>query len=71
MNATHNVQVIVFAVSNLNNYRIRFLNADGEPIADRSVAAPSLPIAMQHAQEIATEINAADFFITLSHPDRR
>ena len=55
-------------MNKLNEYRIRFLNAEGNPIGDRSVVAESLAIALDRAVEITLEIGAEDFFITSLPP---
>ena len=55
-------------MSNLYEYRIRFTNGEGEPLADLPVVAPSLSFAMERAKEMAPEINAVDFSIMLLPP---
>lgn len=57
-------------MNNLHNYRVRFLDADGAPIADRFIPAESLTVAFNHAEDIASEIEAADFYLTLMRTDR-
>jgi hypothetical protein len=55
-------------VRNLNDYRVRFFNAQGSPFEDRSVVAESVTIVISRAAEIAREIDAADFSIMLLPP---
>jgi hypothetical protein len=45
-------------------YRIRFMERHGMPIADRSVEAESVAAAVKLAAEIAAELEAVDFIIT-------
>jgi len=49
-------------------FKAVFLDAAGFPIEIVSLPASTLTIAAQLAGEMATEIAAADFFITARHP---
>jgi hypothetical protein len=55
-------------MTKLDAYRIRFLNADGLLIEDRTVSAESASAAIERAWEISAEIGAADFSIVLLPP---
>ncbi len=49
-------------------YRIRFLERHGVPIEERLVEVESAAAAVKLAAEIATELEAVDFRITLLPP---
>lgn len=51
-------------MNRLRNYKVAFLDAGGALIQKVSIPAESLTIAAQRAGEMATEIDAANYFIT-------
>ncbi|HEY1877545.1 MAG TPA: hypothetical protein VGG66_08745 [Rhizomicrobium sp.] len=53
---------------NLNDYQIRFLDDTGTRMDEVVLAAETLTIARECADEIAMEIHAADFYITMLPP---
>jgi len=48
----------------LKNFKIAFMDADGALIQSMPIPADTLTSAAQRAEEVASEIGAADFFIT-------
>jgi hypothetical protein len=53
---------------NLNDYQIRFLDDAGTPMDEVVLAAETLAIARECADEIAAEIHATNFYITMLSP---
>jgi hypothetical protein len=52
-------------MNNLHDYRVSFLDASGDAITHMSLMAETLVVANSHAGEIATEMDAADFIISV------
>jgi hypothetical protein len=59
------MRACVAQLNNIHDYQVRFLDADGVRIEEVSVFAESLAAATERAGQIANEIGAADFVITL------
>jgi hypothetical protein len=55
-------------MSTFNDYRVRFLDSEGAVIEEMSVVAENLTGVTCQATEIASELRAADFCITLLPP---
>jgi hypothetical protein len=65
--------VYVFArmrrsMADLNDYQVRFLNNAGARLDEVVMTAENLSVVSECASEIASEIRAAEFFITLLPP---
>jgi len=55
-------------MADLNDYQVRFLNNAGARLDEVVMTAENLSVVSECASEIASEIRAAEFFITLLPP---